>query len=71
MTRFRSTRRYIKALTIAAGLVLIWRGMWYGLDWIDGYLFGGSHALTAIGGIILGVLLLAIPDGDLKELEKL
>lgn len=58
-------------LSIAVGLVLIWRGIWYILDWVDANMFAGSHAWTAVGGIILGLVILYIPDKDLKELEKL
>jgi hypothetical protein len=58
-------------LSIAVGLVLIWRGTWYVLDWIDLTVFGGNHMWTALGGIILGLVVLYVPDKDLKELEKL
>lgn len=58
-------------LTIVAGLVLIWRGIWYVLDAIDKKFFGDSSAATALGGIALGLLLLYLPDKDLKEIEKL
>lgn len=58
-------------LSIVVGLVLIWRGVWYILDYIDIAVFGGSHTFTAIGGILLGLLILFLPDGDLKEISKL
>ena len=68
----RLTPAYIaKNLTAVIGIVLIWRGIWYVLDELDKLLFGGSHFWTAIGGIVLGLLLLYLPDKDLKELEKL
>lgn len=60
-----------KNLSIVVGLVLIWRGIWYMLDGIDLYFFSGDHFLTAVGGIILGLLILYLPDKDLKEIEKL
>jgi hypothetical protein len=64
--------RYIgKNLGIVIGLVLIWRGIWYILDYVDMEFLGGSHALTALGGIILGLLILYLPDKDLKEIQKL
>lgn len=53
------------------GIVLIWRGMWYVLDEIDILFFDENHFWTAIGGIIIGLLVLYLPDKDLKELEKL
>lgn len=57
-------------MTAVIGVVLIWRGIWYLLDQLDVILFGGSAAWTAIGGIIVGMLLLYIPDKNFKELEK-
>lgn len=59
-------------IAIAVGLVLIWRGVWYILDALDLYLWGDpSHVGSAIGGVIVGVLILYLPDRDLKELQKL
>ncbi|OHA88267.1 MAG: hypothetical protein A2653_00825 [Candidatus Zambryskibacteria bacterium RIFCSPHIGHO2_01_FULL_43_25] len=60
-----------KNLAIVIGLVLIWRGIWYVLDEIDLVFLGGSHFFTAVGGIILGLAILYIPDHDLKEIQKL
>jgi hypothetical protein len=60
-----------KNIVTVIGLVLIWRGIWYVLDWIDLSLFGGNHTWTALIGVVLGLLLLYVPDGDLKEIEKL
>ena len=60
-----------KNISIVVGIVLIWRGIWYVLDGLDQWLFGGSHVWTAVGGIIIGLLILYIPDKDLKEIEKL
>ncbi|HEY4484037.1 MAG TPA: hypothetical protein VI752_02595 [Candidatus Paceibacterota bacterium] len=62
---------FTKNLTIVIGLVLIWRGIWYVLDEIDILFFESNHIYTAIGGIILGLLILYIPDQDLKEIQKL
>ncbi|MEK7549668.1 MAG: hypothetical protein AAB519_01650 [Patescibacteria group bacterium] len=64
-------RYFIKNLNIVIGLVLIWRGIWYVLDGIDAFAFGGSHIITALGGIVIGLLMLYLPDKDLKELQKL
>jgi len=58
-------------MSVVIGLVLIWRGIWYILDEVDILFFGGSHTLSAILGIIAGLLILYIPDKDLKEIEKL
>jgi membrane associated rhomboid family serine protease len=68
----RFTLRYLaKNMSIVIGLVLVWRGVWYVLDGIDAWLFGGHHIWTAVGGIILGLLVLYLPDRDLKEISKL
>ena len=58
-------------LSIVIGLVLIWRGIWYLLDGIDKWLFGGSPLWTAFAGIVIGLIVLYVPDKDLKEIEKL
>jgi len=58
-------------ISIVLGLVLIWRGIWYVLDGFDLALFGGNHMLSAIAGIIIGLIILYIPDKDLKEIGKL
>lgn len=59
-----------KSLSAVLGIVLIWRGIWYVLDEVDKILFGGSHFATAVAGIIIGLLVLYLPDKDLKEIEK-
>lgn len=64
-------QKFIRVFSIVIGLVLIWRGVWFLLDSIDATLFGGSHEFTALGGIVIGLLILYLPDHDLKELEKL
>ncbi|MCB9818684.1 hypothetical protein H6788_00695 [Candidatus Nomurabacteria bacterium] len=62
---------FTRNLSIVLGLVLIWRGIWYVLDAVDIWLFGGHHFWTAILGILVGVAVLYIPDKDLREIEKL
>lgn len=62
---------FIKNIGTVIGLVLVWRGIWYVLDWLDYELFGAHHAWTALGGILLGLAILYFPDRDLKEIEKL
>jgi len=67
----KDLRYFIKTLSIVFGLVMIWRGVWYVLDEVDTWLFGEYNYLTGLLGIALGVLLLYLPDRDLKEIEKL
>lgn len=72
MSKHKITLRYLsKNIFIVIGLVLIWRGIWYILDEFDKLIFGGSHVWTAIIGIIAGLVILYLPDKDLKEIEKL
>ncbi len=61
----------LRTLSIVVGLVLVWRGIWYVIDALDLLFFGGTHIWSAIGGVIVGLLILYLPDGDLKEIEKL
>lgn len=69
-TTFHTLTYFIKNIYILLGLVLIWRGTWYVLDEID-VLFFGNHILSSVGGIILGLIILYIPDHDLKEISNL
>ncbi|MBI3255633.1 MAG: hypothetical protein HYZ63_01555 [Candidatus Andersenbacteria bacterium] len=62
---------FTSSFGVVLGLVLIWRGIWYVLDAIDKLFFSGSHLLTALGGVILGLLILYLPDKNLDELRKL
>jgi membrane associated rhomboid family serine protease len=61
----------LRNIYVILGIVLVWRGVWYVLDWLDQIFFGGHHWWTAIAGVIGGILLLYLPDRDLKEIEKL
>jgi ABC-type antimicrobial peptide transport system permease subunit len=62
---------FAKNLGIIVGIVLVWRGVWYILDEIDKVFFNDAHLWTAIVGIVVGFLILYLPDRDLKEIEKL
>jgi hypothetical protein len=64
-------RYFTRNLFVVVGLVLIWRGIWYVLDALDYWIFGGHHFWTGLLGIIIGVAVLYLPDRDLKEIEKL
>ncbi len=63
---------FFKNLGTIVGIVLIWRGIWHVLDAIDIAIIGDeTHLITAIGGILVGFLVLYLPDKNLKEIEKL
>ena len=64
-------KRFLHTIAVVIGIVLVWRGIWYVLDKLDEHFFGGSHMWTAIIGVLLGLVILYIPDKNLKEIEKL
>ncbi len=62
---------FIKNINVVIGLVLVWRGVWHGLDVLEA-MIGIDHTPLAAGiGFIVGIALLYGPDHDLKELQKL
>lgn len=67
----KRTKKLVENFMVAVAIILIWRGLWYLLDFVDKYLFDGTHIWTAILGVVVGILILYIPDKDLKELGKL
>lgn len=70
MDKTNTIRYFSQNLFIVMGLVLIWRGVWFMCDIVDELLFGGSHVITSIGGILLGLAILYLPDRDLKEIHN-
>lgn len=69
--RSLTLRGLAKDIFVVVGLVLVWRGLWYILDGFDKIVFGNSHLWTAVVGTVVGLLMLYLPDKDLKEIEKL
>jgi hypothetical protein len=67
----RSIKYFTKNIFVVVGLVFMWRGVWYILDFIDLQLFGGNHIISALGGIFIGLFILYLPDRDLKEISQL
>ncbi len=62
---------FIKNISVAIGIIFIWRGIWVSLDLFDMLLFNGNHIITAVGGIIVGIIILYLPEHNLKSLERL
>lgn len=56
---------HFKFLALAAGVVLVWRGIW---GFADMYLAVGHPQLSFILSIILGVTILYFTDKKLNEL---
>lgn len=62
---------FVNHIFVIIGLIMIWRGIWYVLDGIDIWIFGQYNHWTGLLGIVIGLLIIYIPDKDLKEIEKL
>ena len=56
---------FIRNIIIVIGIVMVWRGAWALLDM---YLFPTKPFLSAIISIIIGAIILYLPDGSLKDL---
>lgn len=69
--KHKDIKYFIRTLSVVVGLVLVWRGIWHMLDFLELTYLGGELFWTSIIGFLLGVLMLYIPDHDLKEIEKL
>lgn len=61
----------INSVYTAVAIVLVWRGIWILLDWIDSYFLGNTHWGTAVIGIIVGILMLYLPERKLEGFERL
>lgn len=62
---------FTSSFGVVFGLVMIWRGVWYIIDYLVLRFFGEEQLITAFAAIIIGFLVLYLPDRDLKELRKL
>lgn len=58
-----------KSLSCVLGVVLIWHGIGWLLDIFAQQYFAGYESLFAMGALVLGVLILYLPDKDLSELQ--
>ena len=52
---------FTKNISVAIGIILIWRGVWIMLDLLDKLIFDGNHIITAVGGIVVGIIILYLP----------
>jgi hypothetical protein len=62
---------FVSSFGIVLGIILIWRGLWFALDWFDKTFFGGTHWVSVVGGIIVGFLILYLPKHNLSVIRKL
>ncbi len=59
------SKHFFGAILVVVGVVCVWRGVW---NLLDLYLFPGHPLLTNLVSISVGLLILYLPDKDLKEL---
>jgi len=55
----------MRNIIIAIGVVLVWRGVWHMADM---YLFPNNPLLSNIVSLVIGILILYLPDGSLHHL---
>ncbi|MFC1732885.1 hypothetical protein ACFL6I_21495 [candidate division KSB1 bacterium] len=61
----KPTKTFFSMLMIGIAVILIWRGVW---NLLDEYLLPDHFLLSNIVGIVVGLLILYLPDKDIKEL---
>lgn len=67
MISFATARKYLTThLAVIIAWVLIWRGLWYGLDALDEHLFGGIHLWTALSGALIGLIIIHFTERSAK-----
>jgi len=62
---FRPTKTFFTMILVVTCVVLIWRGIW---NLLDLYFLKGHPVLSNVIGIFVGVLILYLPDRDIKDL---
>ncbi len=72
MTKRKRVREHLhhcaRSLSCVTGVVLIWSGIGIALEYVQQLFFVGHELLLALGALILGILILYLPDRDLDEL---
>ncbi|AKH32932.1 hypothetical protein XF24_00604 [candidate division SR1 bacterium Aalborg_AAW-1] len=61
----RRDKHFVRNLVIAIGVVLVWRGVWH---LADEYLFPNHPTLSSIVSLLVGIIVLYLPDGTLEHL---
>ncbi|MBP6886206.1 MAG: hypothetical protein KBC02_03110 [Candidatus Pacebacteria bacterium] len=62
---------FTSSFATITGVVLVWRGVWYGLDWLEKNILPQEHWITLPLGVVLGFFILYLPDRNLEEIRKL
>ena len=61
----RPTKTFFSMILVVTCVVLIWRGIW---NLLDLYFLRGHPILSNVIGILIGVIILYLPDRDIKDL---
>lgn len=57
-----------KSVTCVTGVVFIWYGIWWCIDFLQEMFFPEQEALVALSALVIGFGILYLPDRDLDEL---
>ena len=58
--------KIIEGILLFLAVVMMWRGTWYLIDEIDKTYFAEEHIFTALGGLLIGLLIFYIYKKDLN-----
>jgi len=61
----RPTKTFFSMILVVTCVVLIWRGIW---NLLDMFFFTNHPILSNLIGILIGVIVLYLPDKDIKDL---
>jgi len=61
----KPTKTFFSMLLVGFAVIIIWRGIW---NLLDEYLLPDNFLASNVLGIIIGLLILYLPDRDIKEL---
>ena len=61
----KPTKTFFSMLLVAISIIFIWRGVW---NLLDAYLLPENFIASNVLGILIGILILYLPDKDIKEL---
>jgi len=61
----KPTKTFLSTLMVAVAVVFVWRGVW---NLLDEYLLPDHWVMSNVLSIIVGILILYLPDKDIKEL---
>jgi hypothetical protein len=62
----RKLKKFLEALIISSGVILLWRGIWMIADI---YLFPHNAFLSGITSVIIGILILILTESLVSQLS--